>query len=75
MTTVDSKGLTAQSSAMSPGTDLLNSFDRRARSLIAYGLIAGITPLSMRRKSQQTFPAIASELHGGVVADTQEAEN
>jgi hypothetical protein len=68
-TTVDSGESTAPSSATSRRTAARALFAKRIRSLIAGGLIAGITPMSIRKRSAQRTLAFASSLQDGADAE------
>ncbi len=65
-TTLDKPELTALSSATKALTKAANSFDKRTQLLMRSGLIAGITPLSIRKRLRQQIPASVSLPQGGV---------
>lgn len=68
----DSRALTAAFSAMSQADkDRLTLSERQMPSLIARGLILGITPTFARRKSLQAILAIASCVRVGVTVEDQ----
>ena len=65
LTTQDKKVSIARSSAMSLSIGAAYSFDKRARLLIASGLIAGVIPTSMRRAlGQLTLDFVSSKPDG-----------
>jgi hypothetical protein len=62
---VDKQASIAQSSETSPTGYRHLSFDRRMQSLMKYGLIAGITPTSIAKRSPQvTLDFVSSQLDG-----------
>jgi hypothetical protein len=72
-TTAASEVSTAPSSAMSPSISVQNSYAKRMQLLMQYGLIAGITPMSQRRRLGLRFLDFASgEQVGGVVGGPRE---
>ena len=64
-TTADSKGSTARFSETSQYIAARNSYVRRIRLLIASGLIAGITPMCVRKRSSQLTLDFALSRPGG----------
>jgi hypothetical protein len=59
------KASIARSSATNQVTSVPLSFDKRMQLLIASGLIAGITPLSVRQQwNQETLDSVSSWLDG-----------
>ena len=71
-TTPVRQGLIAPCSAMRAEFGAATSFDRRTQLLIASGLVAGITPLSKRKRlPQETLDFASSQLAG----DAAERQN
>lgn len=64
---------TALSSATNQRIEVPTSFDRRTRLLIASGLVAGITPMSIRRECGAEIPDFVSSWRGGADAGTRKA--
>lgn len=64
---------TAPSFATNRPSLVPNSFEKRTQLLIASGLVCGITPTWMRKKSTAATQAIASSLLGGDDADLRKA--
>jgi len=71
-TTVVNKESTAPSSGTNRRTSARRSFVRRIKSLIDGGLIAGITPMSIRKRSPQKILDIASSAPAGADAGKQQ---
>lgn len=67
----DSAGSIAPSSEMNRPTEAQTSFARRTRLLISSGLIAGITPTSIAKRSPQRTLDFAFKRPVGVDADQQ----
>lgn len=66
MIKADNKESTVQFSETKAHIKAANSYDRRIRLLTASGLIAGITPLSERKRfPQQTLDIVLSKQGGG----------
>tara|TARA_R110002126_G_scaffold101704_2_gene233722 strand:- start:867 stop:1133 length:267 start_codon:yes stop_codon:yes gene_type:complete len=65
----DKTGSTARRSETKGRIKVQSSFDKRMRLLIAFGLIAGITPTSTRKGSSQRTLATAFYALGGVDAE------
>ena len=65
--------LTAPHSETKVSTYRVNSFDRRMQSLMQRGLIAGIIPSSIAKKSSQRTLDFVSSRPGGENADIQKA--
>jgi hypothetical protein len=72
-TTAGSKASTAPSSATSQATAARASYRKRIESLIASGLIAGITPTSTRKGSPQKTLDFAFSKRVGVDVDEPKA--
>lgn len=66
--------LTAPCSATKARIEALNLSGRRTQLLIAYGLIAGITPISIRKRLGLRIPATVSLWPDGSDADLQKAD-
>jgi hypothetical protein len=73
--TAGKKASTALSSATRASTYRHPSFAKRMQSLMQSGLIAGITPTSIAKRSPQRTLAIASSWLDGSDAASQQAEN
>lgn len=73
-TTAGSKASTAPSSETSRRISARTLFGKRIKSLIAGGLIAGITPTSIRKRSPQRTLDIAFSKLAGVDADKAKAD-
>lgn len=73
-TMADNKESTAPYSETKDATDQANSFDKRAQLLIASGLIAGITPTSIRKRYGQAILDFASSRQDGGAADEPKAD-
>lgn len=64
-TTAARKASIARSSATKGLTNHRSLFDKRIRSLIAYGLVRGITPGSIRRECGAKIPDFVSSWRDG----------
>lgn len=73
--TGESQGSTVPSSAMKVRSYRPSLSDRLTISLMRSGLVAGITPTSIRRRSGAPIPDSASNWLVGKPADTRKTEN
>lgn len=73
--TQDSKESTAPFLETREHIKVRNSYDRRIRLLIASGLIAGITPTSVRKRSGQATLDIAFSRQDGGSAEEPKADS
>lgn len=74
LTPADRKELTALFSEMNPNISRLTLSDRLTQSLISHGLVKGITPMSIRKKSGARIPDVVLLLPDGSVVDLRSPE-